>query len=280
LEELGSGAAGKVYKGLYKSKTVAVKVLKELKDGGEIEDFKKELEIMTKIRDPHMVFFYGVTIKHKMCMVMELCARKSLFHVLNREGLKIGWPQALEWGAQAAAGTACLHRNNIVHRDLKSLNLLVTETWIIKVADFGLARFNNDGNMETLNKMRGTMAYCPPEAYFAQAFNYKSDVYSLAVILWELVNRCIKSKYEAPFSEYKNLTMDFQIIIQVAKSHLRPTIPATCPAEVRSLIETCWTFEREKRPDASDVQNQLRDLIALYETKVADWDKTVLPEKK
>ena len=92
-------------------------------------------------------------------MVMELASRKSLFHVLNREGLIIGWPQALEWGAQSAAGTATLHKHDIVHRDLKSLNLLVTQDWIVKVADFGLARFNNEGNLETLNKMRGTMAY-------------------------------------------------------------------------------------------------------------------------
>merc|ERR1719197_448570 len=220
----------------------------------------------------------GNCLKPKLCMVMELASRKSLFHVLNREGLIIGWPQALEWGAQSAAGTATLHKHDIVHRDLKSLNLLVTQDWIVKVADFGLARFNNEGNLETLNKMRGTMAYCPPEAYFAQAFDYKSDVYSLAVIVWELVNRCLKGKYEAPFSEYKNLTMDFQIIIQVAKSHLRPTIPDRCPPAARAVIENAWVFEREERPEAAEVQQQLRSLIAAYEASPDEWDATIVPE--
>jgi serine/threonine protein kinase len=91
---------------------------------------------------PHAFVANGVAVHN--CMVMEIATRKSLFHVLNRDGLAIGWPQALEWGAQAAGGTACLHQHNIVHRDLKSLNLLVTQDWVIKVADFGLARFNNE----------------------------------------------------------------------------------------------------------------------------------------
>ena len=568
---------------------------------------------------------------------MELATRKSLFHVLNRDNLNVGWPQALEWGAQAAGGTACLHQHNIVHRDLKSLNLLVTQDWVIKVADFGLARFNSEGNLETLSKMRGTMAYCvpecdeiltnrgfmnlaayeaaaaadrdgslrvasfdparnaltyeaprrvvvqpratrtlvefggaksgsgvgsrvtqehrmyaqvggkrapfkkieaghyfhdatldairqktaapagydggnrpssvaelldliggagnvtvraaaarahdgdsgddasvrlflelfgvwlcrsdadlrvvdapaaldswlraalttlfadrwsgvgaalavhdeqwnacfdrcvpsrraapwwmwtldaaavrsflrgvrrgaggsvltasvrfrdelvqlclqagytahfeqqqqqqqrrwavhwsdagalveptlrksrgevrerqytgrvwcftmpsgfiwtrrvlardggvvtaasrplltgqcPPEAYFAQAFDYKSDVYSLAVILWELANRALKGKYEAPFSEYKNLTMDFQIIIQVAKAHLRPTIPELCPQPVRDLIEGAWVFNRDDRPTADDLQGNLRQLIEVYEGEVVAWDAAI-----
>jgi hypothetical protein len=71
---------------------------------------------------------------------------------------------------------------------------------------------------------------CPPEAYFAQPFDYKSDVYSLAVILWELANRALKGKYEAPFSEYKNLTMDFQIIIQVAPVAAAPAVEPTAAA--------------------------------------------------
>jgi ankyrin repeat protein len=111
----------------------------------------------------HAFVANGIAVHN--CMVMEIATRKSLFHVLNRDGLAIGWPQALEWGAQAAGGTACLHQHNIVHRDLKSLNLLVTQDWVIKVADFGLARFNNEGNLETLAKMRGTMAYCVPEEH-------------------------------------------------------------------------------------------------------------------
>ena len=98
------------------------------------------------------------------------------------------------------------------------------------------------------------------------------------MIVWELVNRCLKGKYEAPFSEYKNLTMDFQIIIQVAKSHLRPTIPDRCPPAARAVIENAWVFEREERPEAAEVQQQLRSLIAAYEASPDEWDATIVPE--
>lgn len=79
----------------------------------------------------------------------------------NNSGVKVAWPQFLEWGVQLASGVAALHNNDpqIVHRDLKSLNLLVSSQWVIKVCDFGLSRFSTTSNLETLAKMRGTMAY-------------------------------------------------------------------------------------------------------------------------
>jgi hypothetical protein len=116
---------------------------------------------------------------------------------------------------------------------------------------------------------------CPPEAYFGERFTDRSDLYSVAVILWEMVNRCIKGEYNRPFYEYPNLQLDFQIIIQVAKSHLRPTIPERCPQPVRALIEKSWVFEREERPDADQVQQELRQLITVYEGESAVWDATI-----
>lgn len=76
-------------------------------------------------------------------------------------------------------GIECLHNWEppVVHRDLKSLNLLVNEKWEVKVCDFGLSRFNTGSNLETLVKMRGTFAYCSPEVYFGEQFSTKSDVY-------------------------------------------------------------------------------------------------------
>jgi len=80
-----------------------------------------------------------------------------------------------------------------------------------------------------LGKLRGTYAYCAPEIYFGKAFSPKSDIYSMGVIFWELVVRCIKGSYEQPYSEFPNLMFPFQIIIQTAKNNLRPSLPEKLP---------------------------------------------------
>eukprot|EP01132_Coremiostelium_polycephalum_P005348 gene5348-6671_t len=278
-EKLGAGSSGKVYKGLYKGKEVAIKVLKSMTEAKEIDEFKKEFQIMSAIRSKHVVHFYGAVLEPKLCMVMENCAKGSLYHVMNSDKYDIGWDKTFRFALETARGIECLHKwePNIVHRDLKSLNLLVNDKWEIKVCDFGLSRFNTGSNLETLVKMRGTFAYCSPEVYFGEQFSTKSDVYSIGMILWELVTRCINGRYERPFSEFKNLHHDFQIIIQTAKKGLRPSIPKACPAQFVSLIQDCWDGSAEKRPSCTDIVNRLLELETLYKSNTEEWDKAIVP---
>lgn len=81
----------------------------------------------------------------------------------------------------------------------------------------GLSRFLRDGKQSTLGKLRGTYAYCAPEVYFGEQYSAKSDIYSLGIITWEIVVRCLKGVYERPYSEYNHIAFDFQIILQTAK---------------------------------------------------------------
>eukprot|EP01133_Synstelium_polycarpum_P019412 gene19412-23245_t len=278
-EKLGAGSSGKVYKGLYKGKEVAIKVLKSMTEAREIEEFKKEFQIMSAIRSKHVVYFYGAVLEPKLCMVMENCIRGSLYHVMNHDNTNIGWEKTFRFAIETVRGIECLHKwePQIVHRDLKSLNLLVNEKWEIKVCDFGLSRFNTGSNLETLVKMRGTFAYCAPEVYFGEQFSTKSDVYSIAVILWELVTRCINGRYERPFSEYKNLHHDFQIIIQTSKKGLRPTIPPACPPLLSQLIQDCWDPSSASRPSCTDIVNRLLQLETQYKSNTQQWDATIKP---
>ncbi|EFA82228.1 ankyrin repeat-containing protein [Heterostelium album PN500] len=278
-EKLGAGSSGKVYKGLYKGKEVAIKVLKSMTEDKEIQEFKKEFQIMSAIRSKHVVHFYGAVLEPKPCMVMENCSNGSLYHVMNNEKLDIRWEKTFRFALETARGLDCLHSWNpqIVHRDLKSLNLLVNDKWEIKVCDFGLSRFNTGSNMETLAKMRGTMAYCAPEIYFGEQFSIKSDVYSIGMILWELVTRCVHGRYERPFSEYTNLQHDFQIIIQTSKKALRPTIPAECPPKFAQLIRECWDAAFEKRPNCGEIIKRLESLEAEFLANQDQWNKCINP---
>lgn len=281
-EKLGAGSSGKVYKGLYKGNEVAIKVLKSMTETKEIEEFKKEFQIMSAIRSKYVVYFHGAVLEPKLCMVMEYCSRGSLYHVITNEKYDIGWDKVFRFAIETTKGIDMLHNADpqIVHRDLKSLNLLVNDKWEVKVCDFGLSRFNTGSNLETLVKMRGTFAYCAPEVYFGEQFSTKSDVYSIGMVFWELVTRCILGRYERPFAEFKNLHFDFQIIIQTAKKGLRPTIPETCPEGWKQLIRDCFDHSTEKRPSCAEILVRLDELYNEWQANQDAWEKMKVIENK
>jgi len=279
VELLGTGASGKVYRGLYRGNEVALKVLKPTSEEKELAEFKREFQVISAVKSEHVVHFYGASINNKLCMVMEFCSRGSLWHIMNDLNTPWSWCRVFDFSLQTCKGIQALHSCNpqILHRDMKSLNLLVTEDWHVKVCDFGLSRFDTGSNLETLGKLRGTYAYAAPEVYFGQRYTTHSDVYSIAIILWELVVRTIKGKYERPFEEYPHLTMDFQIIIQSAKKGLRPTIPPTCFPPLAQLIKDCIEEQKEKRQPIEKMIETL-EMCKKHETENPDfWLKSIVP---
>jgi len=234
---------------------------------------------MSSVRSPHVVFFYGACVAPVLCMTLEFCHKGSLHDCLNSPIEVINWPRILKVMESAAKGINCLHcwKPQIVHRDLKSLNLLVDENWNVKVGDFGLSRFTSGAQLSTLGKLRGTYAYCAPEIYFGKAFSPKSDIYSMGVIFWELVVRCIKGSYEQPYSEFPNLMFPFQIIIQTAKNNLRPSLPENCPEFVDKLIKRSWHSDVEQRPATQEFIDEMRGMLNEYKDNKEAWDKVVAP---
>jgi serine/threonine protein kinase len=210
-------------------------------------------------------------------MIMEFCGRGSLYDVLNDKQLLLGWGHAFSFMKEMVLGMDYLHSctPEIVHRDFKSLNLMVNDQLHVKVGDFGLSRFNTETQKETLAKMRGTFAYCAPEVYFGNKFSNKSDVFSIGVVIWEIVTRLLKNNYERPYQEFPHLRFDFQIIIQTAKNKLRPTIKAECPKPVADLITVCWSHEADERPDCKQVLAKLDEIEKEYHANKETWDSLV-----
>jgi len=118
-----------VFLGTYKGTEVALKVLRLENHRRDLEDFKKELEIMSQVKNPHIVHFYGATIEPKLVICLEYCSGGSLFHYLQDPNKPVSWSLIIRWAMEITSGINFLHqfKPQIVHRDLKSLNLLVRD---------------------------------------------------------------------------------------------------------------------------------------------------------
>eukprot|EP01092_Planopodium_desertum_P013001 TRINITY_DN6173_c0_g2_i3.p1 TRINITY_DN6173_c0_g2~~TRINITY_DN6173_c0_g2_i3.p1 ORF type:complete len:346 (-),score=25.79 TRINITY_DN6173_c0_g2_i3:111-1061(-) len=233
---------------------------------------------MSSLKSPHVVLFFGACIKPRLCMVFEFCHKGALYDVLNSTTETIDWKRMLSicQGMGKAVNTLHNWKPTIVHRDLKSLNLLVDENFTIKVCDFGLSRFaTGAANLSTLGKLRGTYAYSAPEVYFGEPFTVKADVFSVGIILWEMVYRVMVGKYAMPYSEYPRLVFDFQIIIQVAKHKLRPTIPAGCPEILADLIRSCWDQEPKKRPTMVGFMAKIDEAAKQFKDHKSEWNALI-----
>lgn len=126
--------------------------------------------------------------------------------------------------------------------------------------------------MPTLGKLRGNYAHCAPEIYFGKLFTENSDLYSFGMILWEMVTRCMKGKYEYPYSESSEIVFHFQIIVQAAKKNIRPTLPKDCPLQIVELIQCCWHKESNERTSVLEVFQQVKQMEETYKKNKLEWD--------
>jgi len=187
----------------------------------------------------------------------------------------IGWDRFFTIIIQILLGVAYLHDHDppIVHRDLKSLNVLVTDHWEIKLCDFGVARPRTAENVETLRKLRSTPAWSAPELMHEAEYTTKSDIYGLAIVMWEMTYRCVMGRYQRPFAEYKEIMYDYQILVQASTRCLRPTVPRNCPPALQTIISRSWDLKADRRPDIPEILSQLQRLQKDYDLNPGKWDK-------
>ncbi|OAE23955.1 hypothetical protein AXG93_1217s1680 [Marchantia polymorpha subsp. ruderalis] len=191
---IGEGSCGTVYRATWLGSDVAVKLFSGQAYCPEVlDEFRQEVSIMKAMRHPNVLLFMGaITEPRHMSIVTEFVPRGSLFRILHRSGQGLSWNRRLAMALDIALGMNYLHNRSppILHRDLKSSNLLVTEHWRVKVGDFGLSRLKSSRYL-TRNSDKGTAQWMAPEVLRDEPYSEKSDVYSFGIILWELATRKI-----------------------------------------------------------------------------------------
>ncbi|PRP83573.1 ankyrin repeat-containing protein [Planoprotostelium fungivorum] len=274
--KLGEGSFGDVFKGLYRGKQeVAVKVLRKKPE--LLEEFKKEFQINCRIRSPYIVIFLGVCLGPKTCIVMEYCSKGSLYSFMKDPQYTFGWEQFFRASKEILLGLNYLHAHKpqILHRDMKSPNLMVTADGTVKLADFGTSRFNVSSEQNTLVQVRGSKAYTSPELFFGQPFTVRSDIFSVSIILWEMLLRVLKGVWQAPYSEYTHLRHDYQIYYQVSKMNKRNSIPDVCPSSITNLITSSWSPDPQERPDTEGALGSISEIQEEYKRNEKTWKKLV-----
>ncbi|XP_015959173.1 leucine-rich repeat receptor protein kinase HPCA1 [Arachis duranensis] len=191
--DVGSGGYGKVYKGTLPSgQLIAIKrAQKESKQGGL--EFKAEIELLSRVHHKNVVSLVGFCFEEgEQMLVYEFVPNGTLKDTITgKSGIRFGWHRRIKVALGAASGLAYLHEHAdppIIHRDIKSNNILLDEKLDAKVADFGLSKPILDYDKDHVTtQVKGTMGYLDPEYYISQQVTEKSDVYSFGVLMLELI---------------------------------------------------------------------------------------------
>jgi len=231
---------------------VAVKTIKEtiaLADfPALVIRFMEELSFLSRLRHDRIIRLYGF-VERPYCLVMEYANRGSLKDLLHSD-VAISNKNLLKIAIQIAEGVAYLHSRRIYYRDLKSMNVLITDDFDVKLCDFGVSKcVPDDSGAETVV---GSPFWMAPEV---QSMNYTSkiDVYSYGIILWELWSR------KTPYSDISGYSVK-QIMYKVSNEGLRPQIPEKCPETMCDLMKKCWDDNPDERPTFKDILEDLEKL--------------------
>ncbi|MBR2779519.1 MAG: Stk1 family PASTA domain-containing Ser/Thr kinase [Firmicutes bacterium] len=217
LEKKGDGGMAVVYKAkdTYLNRFVAIKILKPefIRDNKFVDNFRRESQAAAKLSHPNIVSVFDVGKEGNIFyIVMELLDGDSLGDVIEREA-PISEKRVIEITKQIAAGLSAAHRKNIIHRDIKPHNILMTEDGTPKITDFGIAKAVNNGTMvQSSSVVMGSVHYLSPEQAKGGNVDARSDIYSLGIVMYEMLTGTV------PF--------DGDNAVSVAVMHVNNDVPA------------------------------------------------------
>eukprot|EP01103_Thecamoeba_quadrilineata_P015101 TRINITY_DN4670_c0_g1_i1.p1 TRINITY_DN4670_c0_g1~~TRINITY_DN4670_c0_g1_i1.p1 ORF type:complete len:303 (+),score=46.99 TRINITY_DN4670_c0_g1_i1:62-970(+) len=254
MNKIGAGSDGEVFQAEWLGANVAVKFLWPMsssvgtrEDQAETKnpqtDFIKELEIMKNLNHPNVIQVYGACFdRGRLGMIMQFCSRGSLYSLLHKNTqIPLSDRKRKHMSLYIAAGMQYLHHSGVLHRDLKSPNIVVNEHFEVQITDFARSRqitseASSVGKDSFSRGKVGTVAWTAPEILSWSHFTKAADVYSFAIILWELLTR------KEPYPGHSPNEIAQNVI-----SGIRPEIPANVSEDFVVLLEKCWHQDEKKR---------------------------------
>lgn len=265
IEKIGEGGMATVYKAKCNilKRYVAVKVLRDefTTDEEFIKRFNTEAQAAASLTHPNIVSIYDVGHeKNIYYIVMELVQGKTLKEIINEDGA-LPWKWALNVSIQVASALEMAHKNNIVHRDIKPHNIIITEDGIAKVTDFGIAKAVSNSTITAFGTTIGSVHYFSPEHARGGYTDAKSDLYSLGVVMYEMLTGRVPFDADTPVS----IALKHMQEKPIEPIKLNPTIPYA----VNKIIMKA--MEKDPNERYQSATEMLKDLSMALKNPEGDF---------
>ncbi|MCE8162849.1 MAG: protein kinase [Candidatus Moeniiplasma glomeromycotorum] len=239
--QIGKGGYGEVYYGKWKSQDVAVKKLylsPHNTSESDIQDIRKEINILKILRNRYIIQYYDTySDNQELLIIMEYAKNGTLTKFINDNKEKEhNWSFNTNLIKQIALGLVYIHHEGIIHRDLKSMNILLANNYQVKISDFGLSKTKTVSSSQSKD-MVGTLRWMAPELLRGKKYSEQSDIYSLGMIIWEIVAKCT-----VPFRD-----IDDNLLVLHIASGEKETTPSGVPENIRYIMEKSWESNPSER---------------------------------
>ncbi|XP_055807198.1 putative receptor-like protein kinase At5g39000 [Solanum dulcamara] len=294
---IGRGGYGTVYKGDIDDGeiTVAVKRLKPGSSQGENE-FWTEIKMLSTHRHENLLSLIGYCNEgHEMLLVYDYMPRGSLadhLFKMDRSSSSLNWEQRLKIAIGAARGLDFLHtsQNRVIHRDIKSSNILLDENWGSKISDFGLSKMGpgNESATHVSTQVKGTFGYLDPEYFLTNRLTVKTDVYAFGVVLFELLSGRPAVDMRLPEEQHGlvawvNQCIKEREINKLIDQNLDVSISSTCLTAFIEISAKCFCSHPQERPAMSEVVKSLELALVFQKNEgegIISFDDTSTSQSK
>lgn len=254
IKIIGRGSYGDVYYAIHKTtgtKAALKKLLVDELDEVQLEYFIREVLILAYYDNFFLVSFLGFSPSNPYLIITEFVPCGSLFDALRRKprSPSLDGTDKTKIAIGIIEGMICLHNNKVIHRDLKSLNILLDNNKLPKICDFGISRAIDENNLGNMTVRIGTFHWMAPEMLDSDSYSYKVDVYAFAIILWEMLTGQVPYQGQDPL----------KILLNVKNNGMRPVIPPDCNEGLSKLMTRCWDQDPDVRPTFVELYEIFRD---------------------